>query len=98
MIGADDLRKAEDSAKNIDVIGLILSRPVPAFTELTALAAGITKMPFLKFLFVIIFTNFGVAIVFFGLGAAAISSGSSTLAFFGNSNFACIALLHLQAL
>lgn len=58
MIGADDLRKAEDSAKNIDVIGLILSRPVPAFTELTTLAAGITKMPFLKFLFVIIFYKF----------------------------------------
>ena len=83
MVGVNDLRKAEDSAKNIDAIGLILSRPVPAFAELSTLAAGVTKMPFRKFFFVIIFSNVGVAIVFSGLGAAAISSGSSTLAFFG---------------
>ena len=83
IIGVDDLKKAEDSARDIDVMGLILARPVPAFAELSTLAAGITNMPFMKFFYVMILSNIGVAIVFSGLGAAALSSGSSTLAFFG---------------
>ena len=64
-------------------MSLILARPVPAFAELSTLAAGITNMPFRKFIYVMILSNIGVAIVFSGLGAAALSSGSSTLAFFG---------------
>ena len=64
-------------------MGLILARPVPAFAELSTLAAGITKMPFKKFIYVMILSNIGVAVVFSGLGAAALSSGSSILAFFG---------------
>ncbi len=83
IVGVEDLKKAEKSARDIDVMGLILARPVPAFAELSTLAAGITNMPFRKFIYVIILSNIGVAIVFSGLGAAALSSGSSTLAFFG---------------
>ena len=83
IVGVDDLKKAEDSARDIDVMGLILARPVPAFAELSTFAAGITNMPFRKFIYVMILSNIGVAIVFSGLGAAALSSGSSTLAFFG---------------
>ena len=83
IVGLDDLKKAEDSARDIDVMSLILARPVPAFAELSTLAAGITNMPFRKFIYVMILSNIGVAIVFSGLGAAALSSGSSTLAFFG---------------
>ena len=83
IIGVDELKKAEDSARDIDVMGLILARPVPAFAELSTLAAGITNMPFMKFFYVMILSNIGVAIVFSGLGAAALSSGSSTLGFFG---------------
>ncbi|MFL2693407.1 MAG: TVP38/TMEM64 family protein [Gammaproteobacteria bacterium] len=83
IVGSDDLKKAEDSARDIDVMGLILARPVPAFAELSTLAAGITKMRFSRFIYVMTFSNVGVAVVFSGLGAAALSSGSSTLAFFG---------------
>lgn len=83
IVGSDDLKKAEDSARDIDVMGLILARPVPAFAELSTLAAGITKMRFSRFIYVMTFSNVGVSVVFSGLGAAALSSGSSTLAFFG---------------
>lgn len=83
LIGDKDLAQAEESAKNIDILGLILARPVPAFAELSTLAAGMIKMPFKKFLYVIVITNIGVAIIFSGLGAAALSNESSTIAFFG---------------
>ena len=85
IVGIDDLKKAEKSARDIDVMGLILARPVPAFAELSTVAAGITNMPFMKFVYVMILSNIGVAIVFSGLGAAALSNSSSTLAFFGTA-------------
>ena len=40
-------------------------------------------MPFLKFILVVSIANIGVAIIFAGIGAAALASSSSTLAFFG---------------
>ena len=83
LIGDKDLAQAEESAKNIDILGLILARPVPAFAELSTLAAGMINMPFKKFFYVIVITNIGVAIIFSGLGAAALSNESSTIAFFG---------------
>ena len=83
IVGDKDLAQAEESAKNIDTLGLILARPVPAFAELSTLAAGMIKMPFKKFFYVVVITNIGVAIIFSGLGAAALSNESSTIAFFG---------------
>ena len=90
LIGDKDLAQAEESAKNIDILGLILARPVPAFAELSTLAAGMIKMPFKKFFYVIVITNIGVAIIFSGLGAAALSNESSTIAFFGVAIFPAI--------
>ena len=76
------MNNAEESSKNLNVIGLIISRPVPGFAELFTLAAGITKMNFFKFVTVVFLTNIGVAVVFAGLGAAALES-SYTIVFFG---------------
>ncbi len=78
-----DLVNAQNTSKKFDVISLILARPVPAFAELTTLAAGITKMPFTKFLIVTSIVNIAVAVVFAGLGAAALASSSATIAFLG---------------
>ena len=45
MVGELDFSNAEKAAERIDIEGLILARPVPAFAELSTLAAGLTKMP-----------------------------------------------------
>ena len=82
IVGIDDLKKAEDSARDIDVMGLILARPVPAFAELSTLAAGITNMPFMKFVYVMILSNIGVLSIFWTRSCSTINS-SSTLAFLG---------------
>lgn len=83
IVGEKDLVNAQNTSKKFDVISLILARPVPAFAELTTLAAGITKMPFTKFLIVTSIVNIAVAVVFAGLGAAALASSSATIAFLG---------------
>ena len=44
---------------------------------------GLTKMPFKKFMIVIALSNIGVAVIFSGLGAAALSAQSSLIGFVG---------------
>jgi uncharacterized membrane protein YdjX (TVP38/TMEM64 family) len=83
IISKDELEEAEYSLKNFNILGLILSRPVPGFAELIAITAGLSKMPFKAFILVVSTANIGVAIIFSGIGAAAIESNSSSLAFFG---------------
>ena len=83
MVGEQDFSNAEKAARKIDIEGLILARPVPAFAELSTLAAGLTKMPFKKFMIVIALSNIGVAVIFSGLGAAALSAQSSLIGFVG---------------
>ncbi|MEP1143296.1 MAG: VTT domain-containing protein [Henriciella sp.] len=83
LVGADDLVAAEDLASRISVTGLIVSRPVPMFAELATLSAGLTRLPIATFLLATAIANIGVAVVFAGLGAAALNSGSATLAYVG---------------
>ena len=83
MISESDFNEAEKSLQNFSTIGLILSRPVPAFAELITISAGLAKMPFIKFILVVGIVNIGVAVIFSGIGAAAMEANSSTLAFIG---------------
>ena len=83
IISNDEFNDAEKALKNFNALGLILSRPVPGFAELIVISAGLSKMPFKNFISVVSITNLGVAIVFSGIGAAAIGSNSSFLAFTG---------------
>ena len=83
MISESDFNEAEKSLQNFSTIGLILSRPVPAFAELITISAGLARISFIKFILVVGIVNIGVAVVFSGIGAAAMEANSSTLAFIG---------------
>ena len=83
MISESDFSEAEKSLQNFSTIGLILSRPVPAFAELITISAGLARMSFIKFILVVGIVNIGVAVVFSGIGAAAMETNSSTLALIG---------------
>ena len=83
VVSNKELIEAEISLKKFNIIGLIISRPIPGFAELTAITAGISNIPFNVFFLVISITNIGVAIIFSGIGAAAIENESSSLVFLG---------------
>ena len=83
IVGEREFIDAQASLKDFNIIGLIISRPVPGFAELTAITAGLSKISFKAFFLVVGITNIGVAIIFSGIGAAAIENDSSYLAFFG---------------
>ena len=83
LVSNKEFEEVRASLKNFNVIGLIVSRPVPVFAELIAITAGLSKIPFRLFLLVVSTTNIGVAIIFSGIGAAAIENDSLSLAFIG---------------
>ena len=83
LVSNKEFQEVKASLKNFNVIGLIVSRPVPGFAELIAITAGLSKIPFRLFLLVVSTTNIGVAIIFSGIGAAAIENDSLSLAFIG---------------
>lgn len=83
LLSNKELIEAEASLKNFNIIGLIISRPIPGFAELTAITAGISNIPFKFFFLTVSITNIGVAIIFSGIGAAAIENESSSLIFLG---------------
>ena len=83
LVSNKEFEEVKASLKNFNVIGLIVSRPVPGFAELIAITAGLSKIPFRLFLLVVSTTNIGVAIIFSGIGAAAIENDSLSLAFIG---------------
>ena len=83
LVSNKEFEEVKASLKNFNVIGLIVSRPVPGFAELIAITAGLSKIPFRLFLLVVSTTNIGVAIIFSGIGAAAIENDSLSLVFIG---------------
>ena len=83
VLNNKELIEAEASLKNFNIISLIISRPIPGFAELTAITAGISNISFKFFFLAVSITNIGVAIIFSGIGAAAIENQSSSLVFFG---------------
>ena len=77
IVGDREFTKAQTTLKDFNIIGLIISRPIPGFAELTAITAGLSKISFKAFFLVVGITNIGVAIIFSGIGAAAIENDSS---------------------
>ncbi len=83
LLGEDELARANHFAKGLGPLVLILSRPVPVFAELATIAAGMAGMPLRLFLLLTGFANLAVAVVFAGIGSAAMASGSATLGLVG---------------
>ena len=82
IVGSEDLKTAEELAERMGAATLVITRTVPMFGDIATIAAGITSYPFRKYCLVIALANFGVALVYAGLGATASETESGLLAFF----------------
>lgn len=83
LLGEEELARAHRFAEGLGPLVLILSRPVPVFAELAALAAGMAAMPLRLFVILTALANLAIALVYAGIGSAAMSSGSGTLGMAG---------------
>lgn len=83
ILSESELKKSEDLSKKFGISVLLLSRPAPAFAEISTVAAGMSGMSWLTFLSVMIISNFFVAIIYALIGTAALTSQSVSLALIG---------------
>ena len=83
FLSESELKKSQDLSKKFGISILLLSRPAPAFAEISTVAAGMSGMSWFTFLSVMIISNFLVAIIYSLIGTAALSSQSVSLAFIG---------------
>ena len=83
ILSESELKKSQDLSKKFGISILLLSRPAPAFAEISTVAAGMSGMSWLTFLSVMIFSNFFVAIIYALIGTAALTSQSVSLALIG---------------
>lgn len=81
LLGEAELERAMRLSGRVDGAALALTRAVPVLAEATTLAAGTTGAPLGRFVAVTSLANAGVAAVYAGVGAAALSKGSFLLAF-----------------
>jgi uncharacterized membrane protein YdjX (TVP38/TMEM64 family) len=81
LLGEAELEKAMRLSGRVDGPALALTRAVPVLAEATTLAAGAAGAPLDRFLVVTSLANAGIAAVYAGVGAAALSEGSFLLAF-----------------
>ena len=83
ILSESELKKSQDLSKKFGISILLLSRPAPAFAEISTVAAGMSGMSWFTFLSVMIISNFFVAIIYALIGTAALTSQSVSLAFIG---------------
>ena len=83
ILSESELKKSQDLSKKFGISILLLSRPAPAFAEISTVAAGMSGMSWFTFLSVMIISNFLVAIIYSLIGTAALTSQSVSLAFIG---------------
>ena len=83
ILSESELKKSQDLSKKFGISILLISRPAPAFAEISTVAAGMSGMSWFTFLSVMIISNFFVAIIYALIGTAALTSQSVSLAFIG---------------
>jgi uncharacterized membrane protein YdjX (TVP38/TMEM64 family) len=81
MVGGASLSKAAGLFGPVAPATLVLTRAVPVLAEAAVLAAGASGMPLGAFLVATSLANAGLAIVYAGVGALALSANAFLLAF-----------------
>ncbi|WP_299002371.1 VTT domain-containing protein [uncultured Shewanella sp.] len=68
--------KTQRGTHHASIILLILFRAIPVLAELSVITAGIIKLPFKQFIWIMSLSNIGLAIAYYQLGVLASSSHS----------------------
>ena len=85
--------RLESAQKRYGDVALVLMRPLPVLAEASALFAGVSAMPPLRFLVVVGTANAGIAVAYAYVGAFAADVDSFLLAVAGAFGLPLLALL-----
>ncbi len=71
MVGDASMQQFETLRKRYGQWVIILARPVPVLAEISVLFAGVSRMPFGRFLLLSTLSNLGISLVYAAIGAYA---------------------------
>jgi len=92
-VGADELDNLENLYQRIGDWVIVISRAVPVMAEASVLFAGMSRMPFIRFLLLTSLSNFALSVVYVAVGTFSANVNSFLLAFFGAVLLPGIAML-----
>jgi uncharacterized membrane protein YdjX (TVP38/TMEM64 family) len=75
---------------------IVVSRPVPVLAEASVFFAGLSRMPFHRFLLLTTLSNFGISIVYASVGAFSATLNSFLLALMGSIMIPLIAMFAMK--
>ena len=95
-VSTKDLDRVADAQQRLGGWSVVLSRPIPVLAEASVIAAGITRMPFQRFLLLSSLANLGISAAYAYTGATAADRDSFLLAFAGAIGLPALGLLLSQ--
>ena len=96
MVGEGDLARFEALAARIGTWSILIARPIPVLAEVSVLFAGISRLPFARFLLISSLSNIGISAVYAVIGACSASTNAFLLAFLGALGLPGLGMLVLQ--
>ena len=93
FVGERDLIEVTAQFRRSAEWALATTRPVPVLAEASALVAGLSAVPFWKYMVITSLANAGISAVYCAVGANALHSGSFLLAFLGAIALPGVAML-----
>ena len=81
FVGEEELQRASRAQDRFGNWVVVIFRAVPVLAEASVLFAGVTRMPFRRFVFLATLSNLGIALTYSAVGAYALEVESFFLAF-----------------
>lgn len=96
FVGEQDLQGLENLSERFGDWAIVIARPVPVLAEASILFAGISHMPWPRFLLMTALSNLGVSAVYAAVGAFSANVNSFLLAFGGAILIPWIAMMLMR--
>jgi uncharacterized membrane protein YdjX (TVP38/TMEM64 family) len=96
LIGIPALQRLEKLGRQYGQWTIVLVRSLPVLAEASTLFAGMSRMPFRRFLLVSVLSNVGISLVYATIGRHAVQVNSFLCGFAGAVVVPLVALLFLQ--
>lgn len=96
FVGEQDLQGLENLSDRFGDWAIVIARPVPMLAEASILFAGISHMPWSRFLLMTTLSNLGVSAVYAAVGAFSANVNSFLLAFGGAILIPWIAMMVMR--
>ncbi len=84
LVGSEEMKRLETMRGRIGDWIIVTTRPVPVLAETSVLFAGVSRLPFSRFMLLSTLSNLAISLIYAAVGAFSYSVNSFLLAFAGS--------------